>query len=305
VTTSTHSTPIASVRRRLGIFLVATFAITGAIQALIAVRGGPLEGHVLLVLAMMWTPGLVSLACRLAMREGIADVSFRLGRRPARSYLVAWLMPVAVGLLAYGPAWASGLETFEAPSGSSFGLDGTSGPLRFAVTVGIVLTLGTALSAISALGEEIGWRGYMLTRLIEARVPHPVLASGVIWGLWHVPLILSGQYAAGPYPLLSASMFMISIVAGAVVAADVRLRSGSVWPAVLFHSAWNAVIQGAFDVFTRGGGASTTTSIWIGESGILVVVASVLCAIPLVHRGIPVRIRPADEGVPTLRPGEL
>jgi uncharacterized protein len=48
------------------------------------------------------------------------------------------------------------------------------------------------LSCVSAAGEEIGWRGYMLTRLTEGGIRYPVLASGVIWGLWHVPLIVTG-----------------------------------------------------------------------------------------------------------------
>ncbi len=43
-----------------------------------------------------------------------------------------------------------------------------------------------------------------------------------------------------------------------------RLTSGSVWPAVLLHASWNAVIQGAFDASSRGG------KTWIGESGVLV-----------------------------------
>jgi hypothetical protein len=44
---------------------------------------------------------------------------------------------------------------------------------------------------MTAAGEEIGWRGYMLTRLVDAGIPRPVLASGLIWGLWHVPVVLA------------------------------------------------------------------------------------------------------------------
>ena len=63
------------------------------------------------------------------------------------------------------------------------------------------------IAAISATGEEIGWRGYMLTRLVDAKIPRPILVSGLIWWGWHAPLILSGQYASGPYPALSALLF--------------------------------------------------------------------------------------------------
>ena len=48
------------------------------------------------------------------------------------------------------------------------------------------------LEADMDAGEEIGWHGYMLTRLVDAGMAKPILTSGLIWGLWHVPLILGG-----------------------------------------------------------------------------------------------------------------
>ncbi len=281
-------------RRRLAVFLSLTMLVSLAIQATIYRRGGPIRSHNELVIALMWTPGLVSLLTRVLFREPLADVSLRPGRERARSYLTAWLQPLAVGLLAYGLAWSTGLATFEAPATSSIGLAGMAPVPRFLISLAIGLVIGPPLAAITAAGEELGWRGYMLTRLLDARVPHPVLLSGLIWGLWHVPLIVSGQYAAGPSPVLSAVLFLCSVIAGGVVAALVRLRSGSVWPAVVFHSSWNALIQGPFDGFTRGGDASRTTSIWIGESGLAVVAVSVLVTLWLARSGLVVRRRPDD-----------
>jgi len=73
------------------------------------------------------------------------------------------------------------------------------------------------------------------------------------------------------------------------------LASGSVWPAVLLHSAWNAVIQGTFDSFTKGGDASHNGNIWTGESGVLVVAAEVLVAGALTMRAFEFHRTPADE----------
>src|SRR5262249_49479064 len=160
------------------------------------------------------------------------------------------------------------LETFAPPAMSRIGLDGASGVTKLAVSLALNLTIGTLLSAISAAGEEFGWRGYMLTRLIDAGLSRPLLVSGLVWSLWHVPLIVSGQYAAGPYPTLSAILFVVSTTAGGYIIARVRLESGSVWPAVLFHASWNAVMQGTFDVFT----ARHASALWTGESGIVLVV---------------------------------
>jgi uncharacterized protein len=84
----------------------------------------------------------------------------------------------------------------------------------------------------------------MLTRLIDAGVPMPTFVSGVIWGLWHVPLILGGVYLAGPPPaLLSALPWMIVATSFSVVFARLRLETGSVWPAIALHAAWNSIIR--------------------------------------------------------------
>jgi len=144
--------------------------------------------------------------------------------------------------------------------------------------IGIILatTLWTALSSLLAAGEEIGWRGYMLTRLIDAGVvPRPVLASGLIWGLWHVPLVLAGIYAAGPSPALSAVLIMVSITSFGYVIARLRLETGSIWPAIILHSSWNSIIQGPFDGATTGTGAT----LWVGESGLLTALTLVVAAL--------------------------
>ena len=96
-------------------------------------------------------------------------------------------------------------------------------PARFATLLGLTLTLVSVLSLFSAAGEEIGWRGYLLTRLIEAEVPRPVLVSSLVWALWHVPLIVSGQYAAGPNRFLSAAIFVATVVGIGFTLAFLRL----------------------------------------------------------------------------------
>ena len=131
------------------------------------------------------------------------------------------------------------------------------------------------ISALTAAGEEIGWRGYILTRLIDAGVPRPILASGLIWALWHVPLILGGAYLAGPPPALSAVLFMVMATAFSFVFARLRLETGSVWPAIALHSAWNAIIQAAFDSASTRAGADR----WVGEAGILVALTMIVAAI--------------------------
>jgi uncharacterized protein len=154
----------------------------------------------------------------------------------------------------------------------------TASPVTlFVVLLALTATIGTIIGALSAAGEEIGWRGYMLTRLIDAGVPRPVLVSGLIWGLWHVPLILAGVYVAGSSPVVSAMLFMITATSFGFVFARMRLETGSIWPAIALHGAWNSIIQGAFDLVSMGIGAGAT--LWVGEAGILTALALVVAAV--------------------------
>jgi membrane protease YdiL (CAAX protease family) len=116
----------------------------------------------------------------------------------------------------------------------------------------------------------------MLTRLIDAGVPAPVIVSGLIWGLWHVPLIVAGIiYGAHPSTALAVGVFMVSATSAGVIIARFRLDTGSTWPPIAFHAAYNSVIQTAFTPATAGPDAP----LWVEEAGILVAVTLVLVAV--------------------------
>jgi membrane protease YdiL (CAAX protease family) len=243
--------------------------------------GEQVGANIQLVFALMWTPGIASIIARLLLREGFADVSFRWGGRAGTAACgLALLFPLIVGLVAYGIAWATGLAQFQSARIAAR-LPALPVPIGFLISLAFSATVGALVGCLSAAGEEIGWRGYMLTRLIDARVPKPVLVSGIVWGAWHTPLILSGQYAAGAHPYVSALLFMVNIVAFAYLAAHLRLSSGSVWPAVLVHAAWNAIIQGPFDRNTVG------TPLAVGESGYLTTAVTIAVVVWMLRRQQP------------------
>jgi membrane protease YdiL (CAAX protease family) len=257
--------------------------------AIVVLLSAAIEGFIILnphldglIAGLMLVPALASVMARLVLREGFSDVSFRFGgRRGWSAILQAIIFPIVVGLVAYGIAWTTGLARLDPQP---------VGGLVVPFAIGVVVSL------VVVSVEEIGWRGYMLTRLIDAGVPRPILASGVIWGLWHVPLVLAGVYAAGPSPALSAVLLMVSITAFGYVIARMRLETGSVWPAVVLHAAWNSIIQGPFDGATSGAGAT----LWVGESGVLTALTLVVAAVIYsrgrwtVIRSLPRREKVAD-----------
>lgn len=264
----------AQARRGLLIYFAVVVVGSGTLEWLLIRAGDSIRNHLGLVLLLMWTPAIASVVARLALREGFGDVSFRFGGGVGgRMALLNWLFPLAVGALAYGVAWASGLARFKTPEVPVF--SGITTPAAAIVALASIrLTIGVPVAAIAAAGEEIGWRGYMLTRLVAAGVPRPVLVGGLIWAAWHMPMILGGVYASSNTPLASAGLFLVSIVGLSFVLARGRLESGSVWPAIVGHSAWNTTIQGIFDFST----VPDPNAVWVGESGVLVALATLLVA---------------------------
>lgn len=265
----------AEARRSLGVYFVVLVLITGFVEGWMILDGRPIEDvPVWCVPLLMWAPGIAGILTRLLRRESFADLGLRLGGwRGVRWLAVALLLPTAVGLVAYSVGWLSGLAEGPLPSTRSPEL---SPWLVVLFRWAIVLPLGTAVGFLMATGEELGWRGTMLNRLVDARAPRPVLLSGVIWAMWHVPLIVSGQYASGSNALLSALLFVVMVVSISVVMARMQWRTGSVWIACVFHAAWNATIQGVFDKSTD---LTDAAEQWVGESGLLVVACGLILGV--------------------------
>lgn len=105
-----------------------------------------------------------------------------------------------------------------------------------------------------------------------------------------MPLILSGQYAAAPYRLVSAFLFFLVVVPLAYLLARLRLQSGSIWPMIVARGAWNAVIVSTFGAFTAG----SMAGLWAGESGILTALATVIVVALLVRGEWTMRKAPGD-----------
>jgi len=100
------------------------------------------------------------------------------------------------------------------------------------------------LTIIPGFGEEFGWRAYLLPKLMPLGGRRAVLLSGVIWGVWHWPVIAMGHNYGLDYPgypwLGMLLMVLVCIGLGSFLS-WVTLRAGSVWPAVIGHAAINGI----------------------------------------------------------------
>jgi len=233
---------------------------------------------------LSYSPALASFLARAILHEGFRDISFRLPREHrTRTMLVAWWWPILCGSLPYGLAWATGMTHFQwTSSGYPYGSWGPETLIGLSIA-GINPLTGFLIRLISSLfftfavcaqtlGEELGWRGYMLTRLIDAQVPVPVFWNGLVWGLWHIPFILLLTSRPGlPGSQVNSFFFpTLSTIALGYLISYLRLRSGSIWPAVLAHASNNAIFALAFDSFT------VANQTWKGELYLLSVAIPVL-----------------------------
>jgi membrane protease YdiL (CAAX protease family) len=94
---------------------------------------------------------------------------------------------------------------------------------------------------IPYFGEEYGWRAYLQERLCRLwGVRWGVLAVGIIWGLWHAPVIAMGYNYPGRPVLGIVAMVLFTTVIG-VIYSYVVIKTGSIWPAVMLHGITNTM----------------------------------------------------------------
>ena len=238
-------------RKRGVIVDVAQFvALTVALSALFAVliiRAGHIaSGRSLFTRGLMWSPGVAALV--LLRRRGI---SWRaIGWTWTGRW--EWICYVAVmfgGILVYGLAWLTGLAGFPNHAAvESIAADFGWRRLPTTVIVGgyatLMLTLGMLPAVMTALGEEIGWRGYLVPRLASAySFTATSLISGGIWAAWHYPMFIVSDYYRGGQLWYSLACFTTLVLAASVITTWLRLKSGSIWPAVILHGSNNLLVQ--------------------------------------------------------------
>ena len=160
-----------------------------------------------------------------------------------RYEIIAYLLPLAYATVAYGSVWLAGLGRVDL---GRFKLNGS-----VFVTVATFVALGSVQSLLSALGEELGWRGFLVPKLAESMTfTRTALVSGSIWAAWHVPLIAFADYNSGTPTWYAVLCFGVAVISMAFPLAWLRLRSGSVWPAAILHASHNLYVQAFFDRVT-------------------------------------------------------
>jgi membrane protease YdiL (CAAX protease family) len=143
----------------------------------------------------------------------------------------------------------------------------------------IVLTgsFGLIGSLSRALGEEIGWRGFLVPQLAKTtNFTTTALVSGVVWACWHYPALIWGDYNSGTPNWYGLTCFTVMVVAIAIIFAWLRLKSGSLWTGAILHASHNLYVQAIFTPLTENRGK---TAWYIDEFGAVLPIVAVAFAI--------------------------
>jgi len=161
----------------------------------------------------------------------------------------SYFIPFFYSLVAYLIIWCAGWggfydKGFVARTARELGWQGLP-PLLFIILFLIAQgTVGLIGSISTALGEEIGWRGFLVPELNKHMGYTGVsLTSGLIWAAWHYPLLVFGQYNNGTPVWYGLTCFTVLVVSMSFVYAWFRLKSGSIWTGVFLHASHNLFIQ--------------------------------------------------------------
>jgi membrane protease YdiL (CAAX protease family) len=259
--------------QKIGLFFGLTMLFSGVFNVFILHAGRMDAGNLLYVTGAMWSPGLAACLTKAIFRESIRALPWQWGR--ARYTWLGYVIPLAYALPVYLFVWCSGLGGF-APTGfvrqtaAQFGWPTFPPGLTITLFVMLTATLGLVGKISRALGEEIGWRGFLVPELAKV-VSFPAVAaiSGLMWAVYHFPALLFADYNAGAPPWYSLTCFTLMVVADSFILAWLTLRSGSLWPAAILHGSHNLFIQSILTPLTRDTGP---TKYIIDEFGIGLVI---------------------------------
>ncbi|QTV79895.1 CPBP family intramembrane glutamic endopeptidase [Microbacterium sp. NIBRBAC000506063] len=240
--------------RAVIVFIVTACALAWLVVLPLWLGDGLAEPWAALILpAMMFTPLLATLLVVFALRTPPDGRLRFLGMWPLRpAKRVVWMSVLAI----FGPPVIVATTMFAAAALGLVTLDLTFGalaaeleaaapgmpfpPVELVVALQLLLIpFGAILNSVLAFGEEIGWRGWLVPALRPLGTWPALLLSGAIWGLWHSPIILLG-YNFGRTDVVGVLLMTGGCVAWGVLFGWLRLRTGSVWPAVFAHGALNA-----------------------------------------------------------------
>ncbi len=276
--------------RRALLFIGTTLSASWLIFELVLALAG--RWSIAASVGYMFLPGIVAVVLqKLVYKDNVVKplaVSFKLNRW----FLVAWMLPTLLVIATFGvsllfpgveysPEMEGMFDLLEAALSSEQvgqmkeqAADLPVHPVVIALIFG--LAAGITVNAVAGFGEELGWRGFLQKNLGELGFWESSGLIGLVWGLWHAPIILQGHNYP-EHPLLGVVMMIIFCILLAPIFSFIRLKSGSVIAASVLHGTLNGT--GVLAIILIKGGNDLLVGI-TGLAGFIVLaMANLLLAV--------------------------
>ncbi|OSY89345.1 abortive infection protein [Tenacibaculum holothuriorum] len=228
---------------------------------------------------LMISPSLATFATLLVKGKKLSVLPWKL--KSLKYLKLSYLTPILYVTLAYFFIWIFGFGDFFSLErvtrwSEELGLEEANQSLVIGLMIFLLLTVGVVKNLGSTLGEEIGWRGFLIFELRKVMSFRMLsLVSGVIWAVWHYPII-NLIYGRGEHLYLHIAAFTIMIIGISVILAYYTFKSESLWPAAIYHSVHNIFIQKIATPLTITNDNST---FWIDEYGFMIPIITTFFAI--------------------------
>ncbi len=250
--------------KRIWIFLGFAFGIpwAAALVIYLTMAGQLAQAVAMANVFFILTPWLANIATRLVTKEGWGNLWLRPNfKRGWRDYLAVWLLPLLATIVGAATFYLIFPGSFDPNLGVLQKLvagtpSAAASPwlILLSMTFSIML-ISTPINMVVSMGEEFGWRAYLLPKLMKrfsgaperdgafdgAAARKAALLTGVVHGVWHWPLILMSTRLVPEVTLLTPVVYLVFVGSMSVLLSWATLRSGSVWPAALGHGAINAI----------------------------------------------------------------
>ncbi len=279
---------VNAIPRSLILYVAITYALSAIYGFSLPLLGLPQGSPWMFLLSVlyMFIPALVAVGFTRREKGSLRGLGVKWRFNPF--WLVSWLAPLALVFLGIG------LSLLMPGASFSPGLDALMQRLEGVVpadqlplvraqleqmpvhpvfmTLPQALIAGATINAVAAFGEELGWRGYMQQKLAHLGFWRSNALIGVVWGLWHAPLILQGHNYPDA-PVAGVLMMIVVCVPLSILFAWTRVRGRSVVPASIAHGSFNA-LAGLSTMVMAGGSSLLSGMMGLGTF----LAASILCA---------------------------
>ena len=284
---------------KLSLYLIFTFGISWSLAIGYSIAGGNMSpistGFFIMALGFMLTPMIsVILVEKLFLKSRLRSV-YPLNIRWNRWWLIAWLSPLAIALITcVAGLCVPGVEFSPEMEGMFYRFSNiltpeqlaqmrnTSMPVHpFFLSIIQGLIAGITINTLAGFGEELGWRGLMLKELSHLGFWKTSWITGLVWGIWHAPVIMMGHNYPD-HPMAGVAMMTIFCILISPLFTLVALRSGSTIAAAVLHGSFNAL--SGIAVLLLSGGNDLLIGV-TGTAGISVLVVLNLVILKFLRTG--------------------